>query len=113
MKNKKKKMIDNNSNNKKGVVYTPSNIVNFIISKLNITKEEYILEPSVGDGNFIIGLIEYIKIKYNFNKKELLEWFLKYVECFDIEVDALIVLKRRLCNYFFEDNQYNYHFSNI
>ncbi len=106
-------MIDNNSNNKKGVVYTPSNIVNFIISKLNITKEEYILEPSVGDGNFIIGLIEYIKIKYNFNKKELLEWFLKYVECFDIEVDALIVLKRRLCNYFFEDNQYNYHFSNI
>lgn len=106
-------MIDNNSNNKKGVVYTPSNIVNFIISKLNITKEEYILEPSVGDGNFIIGLIEYIKKKYNFNKKELLEWFLKYVECFDIEVDALIVLKRRLCNYFFEDDKYNYNFTNI
>lgn len=113
MKNKKKKMIDNNSNNKKGVVYTPSNIVNFIISKLNITNKEYILEPAVGDGNFIIGLIEYIKLKYNLNKKELLEWFLKYVECFDIEGYALTVLKRRLCNYFFEDDQYNYHFSNI
>lgn len=89
--------------NKIGVVYTPDEISNYMIDNLNINLNDKILEPSVGTGNFIISLLKYIKNKFNLNNIELYNWFVKKVDCYDIDNNAINILKKRL-NIFNEDS---------
>lgn len=54
------------SNIKKlGQVFTPKNIVDFMIEKSNPTIHQYIIEPSCGDGVFIIGLLDFFEKQYS------------------------------------------------
>lgn len=65
---------------KDGKIYTPEKIVDLMISDLNI-KNMKVLEPSCGDGNFVVKLLE---------AKELVAQ--------DIDQDALDKMKER-CNF--------------
>jgi len=54
----------------KGQFYTPKEIINYMISYLDIGSNKRIIEPACGRGSFLLSIIENIKKKesnYNFN----------------------------------------------
>lgn len=52
----------NNTDQKNlGAYYTPTIISEFLTKKLNIKKEDSVLEPSVGDGSFLFNALKYTK----------------------------------------------------
>lgn len=64
---------------KDGKIYTPKNIVDFMTKDLDVSQMD-VLEPSCGDGNFVVSLL---------NSKKLVAQ--------DIDQEALDIMKKR-CN---------------
>ena len=61
-----------------GQFMTPENLSIDIISKLEFNKTDKVLEPSFGNGSFIIPLIEKFIPLYNGTIEDKLEWILNY-----------------------------------
>ena len=83
-----------------GVIYTPDNIVKFMIELSEIKLTDKILEPSVGTGNFIFGLLNFISSKYKLYGIELYTWLINHVNGYDIDEQSISILKMKLFNYF-------------
>jgi methylase of polypeptide subunit release factors len=101
---------------KDGVVYTPENIVNLMIENIGDIKNKKILEPSCGDGSFVIPLIKRIlKLSDNINND-----FDNLYAC-DIDGKALLNLKkeafkltgRKEWNFYKEDFLFKNEYSNF
>jgi hypothetical protein len=100
--------LRNESNRKDdGIVYTPKNIVSYIIKNINYDINETILEPSVGHGMFLFCLIEYVEKKYLLKPQELAKWFEKNVNAMDISKDNIEDLKNIINIYFEKKGIYN------
>ncbi len=89
-----------------GKVYTPKYISDYIVSILNPTLEEIILEPSVGHGIFIFSLLEFIEKKYSLSSLELKEYFLNKVYAIDISQTNIIELNQLIKLFFKKRNEY-------
>jgi len=87
-----------------GKVYTPKYISDYIVSSLNPTLEEIILEPSVGHGMFIFSLLEFIEDKYSLNSAQLKEYFIKNVFAIDIQQSHIIELNTLIKLFFKKRN---------
>lgn len=83
-----------------GVIYTPWNIVNEMISISNPTPDMKIIEPACGHGIFLFGLLSHMKDKHNINGIALLEWFKSNVVGIDIVENTTNELKEILSYYF-------------
>lgn len=100
------------SNIKKlGQVFTPKNIVDFMIKQSNPTINQFIIEPSCGDGAFIIGLLNFFVQKYSI--QDIQVWFETKLVALDI--DELIVekCKANIQNWFKQHNVSNIHLNSI
>ena len=92
-----------NKNKQYGVIYTPENIVDHMINLTDIKIEDKILEPSVGVGNFIFGLLKYIRRKYHLEGENLYNWLINQVEGYDIDPQSISILKMSLYEYFLNE----------
>lgn len=91
---------NNQYDKNEGVIYTPDHIAKFMIEQINYSPEKTILEPSVGHGNFIFSLLEYVEEKFKMNGLKLKEWFENKVYCFDINEESIKDFKSLLLIYF-------------
>lgn len=66
-----------------GQVFTPKNIVDFMIKQSNPTIHQFIIEPSCGDGAFIIGLLDFFVKQYSI--KDIQSWFETKLVALDID----------------------------
>lgn len=107
--------ISNTTNNKKneGVIYTPINVVNYIVNSLDYNPEKTIIEPSVGHGIFIFKLIEYVEKKFYLKGEELKIWFENKVFCFDINKQNINDFKILLTIFFEKRGIINVDYKNI
>lgn len=83
-----------------GVIYTPLNIVEFMIQNSNPEYEWTIVEPSCGHGMFVLAILNFMRKKYNFSGNKLLSWFTEKVKAYDIEKQTISELKEILSLYF-------------
>lgn len=83
-----------------GVIYTPWNIVQEMISIAEPTIDMHIIEPSCGHGAFLIGLLYYMNEKHNLAGKELYSWFKDKVVGVEISQNTVDELKEILSVYF-------------
>ena len=105
--------INTNKKKSEGVVYTPKYICDFIISELNPTLEETILEPSVGHGVFIFSLLDYIKEKYKLTPNEVLEYLNNKVYSFELSKQSCIEFQKLIDDYFKSLGVYGAVYQNI
>lgn len=95
-----------------GQVFTPKEIVDFMIRKVNPTMQHSIIEPSCGDGAFILGLLDFFLEQGN-NIDDIKEWFEHKLVALDIDNDALEQCKNNITNWFSNNNINNINLSNI
>lgn len=94
------------SNIKKlGQVFTPKNIVDFMIKQSNPTINQFIIEPSCGDGAFIIGLLDFFVQKYSIQDIKI--WFETKLVALDIDELVLEKCKENIQNWFKKNNVFN------
>lgn len=86
-----------------GQVFTPKEIVDFMIRKVNPTMQHSIIEPSCGDGAFILGLLDFFLEQGN-NIDDIKEWFEHKLVALDIDNDALEQCKNNITNWFSNNN---------
>lgn len=65
-------IIPNNDRKLNGAFFTPDNIVQLIISKVNPQINHKNLDPSCGCGAFLIGLTEYLRANNNVSYKDII-----------------------------------------
>ena len=82
-----------------GQVFTPKEIVDFMIRKVNPNMQHSILEPSCGDGAFILGLLDFFLEQGN-NINDIKDWFEHKLVALDIDNDALEQCKNNITNWF-------------
>lgn len=76
----------------KGVVYTPTNIKDYIISSTIVSETiPYICDPACGCGSFLISAAEYMHQKYDISYSEI---FSTYI--FGVDIDAHAIEKAKL-----------------
>ncbi len=92
-----------------GVIYTPKDIVDYMINISDITIDTSIVEPSCGHGIFVFSIINYIKDNYKLNGYDLYSWFLNKFSAFDISLNTVCDL-REMLSYYFKKN-FNLNFS--
>lgn len=95
-----------------GQVFTPKEIVGFMIRKVNPTMQHSIIEPSCGDGAFILGLLDFFLEQGN-NIDDIKDWFEHKLVALDIDNDALEQCKNNITNWFYKNNISNINLSNI
>jgi type IIS restriction enzyme eco57I len=95
-----------------GQVFTPKEIVDFMIRKVNPTMQHSIIEPSCGDGAFILGLLDLFLEQGN-NIDDIKEWFEHKLVALDIDNDALEQCKNNITNWFSKYDTENINLSNI
>lgn len=83
-----------------GVIYTPTEIVDYMIRICNPTIVSKIIEPSCGHGVFIFSLIKFIAKKYSISGHELKTWFTNNIVAVDISLETVNDLKTMLSLYF-------------
>ena len=83
-----------------GVIYTPWNIVQEMVSIAEPSISMNIIEPSCGHGAFLIGLLYYMNEKHNLAGKELYSWFKEKVVGVEISQNTVDELKEILSVYF-------------
>ena len=83
-----------------GVIYTPKDIVDYMIDLAKPTLDETIVEPSCGHGVFVFSLFDYMKKTYNLKGSELYYWFMSKVTCVDFSENTVAELKEMLSIYF-------------
>ena len=92
-----------NSNIKQlGQVFTPKNIVDFMIEKSNPTIHQFIIEPSCSDGAFIIGLLDFFVKQYSI--KDIQSWFETKLVALDIDELVLEKCKDNIKSWFTQHN---------
>lgn len=95
-----------------GQVFTPKEIVDFMIKKVNPNVQHSILEPSCGDGAFILGLLDFF-LKQGNNINDIKDWFEHKLVALDIDNDALEQCKNNITNWFSKYDTENINLSNI
>lgn len=89
-----------------GVVYTPLYIVKEMIRLADIEQHHTILEPSVGHGIFLYGLLEHSK-KWGMTGSETHQWFVKNVTAIDINPDTVSEIRELLSAYFLREHEFD------
>lgn len=92
--------IQTKSVKESGVIYTPKDIVDYMINLAKPTLEETIVEPSCGHGVFVFSLFDYMKKNYDLKGSELYYWFMKQVTCVDFSENTVAELREMLSIYF-------------
>lgn len=95
-----------------GQVFTPKEIVDFMIRKVNPNMQHSILEPSCGDGAFILGLLDFFLDQGN-NINDIKYWFEHKLVALDIDNDTLEQCKNNIANWFFKYDIEHINLSNI
>lgn len=95
-----------------GQVFTPKEIVDCMIRKVNPTMQHSIIEPSCGDGAFILGLLDFFLEQWN-NIDDIKDWFEHKLVALDIDNDALEQCKNNITNWFSKYDIENINLSNI
>lgn len=95
-----------------GQVFTPKEIVDFMIRKVNPNMQHSILEPSCGDGAFILGLLDFFLEQGN-NINDIKDWFEHKLVALDIDNDALEQCKNNITNWFSKYDIENINLFNI
>ena len=72
-----------------GQFMTPDHLSQEIISKINFNKSDKVLEPSFGDGSFILNLIESFLPLYNGKIEDKLDYILNY-NIWGFEIDEIL-----------------------
>ena len=83
-----------------GVIYTPWNIVQEMISIAAPNPNMNIIEPSCGHGAFVIGLLYYMNEHHGLSGEKLYKWFVEKVCCVEISDNTTTELKNILSVYF-------------
>lgn len=99
-----------------GVVYTPMEVVEKMIDICKPGPKIKIIEPSCGHGVFLIGLLDYMKNNYKMAGEDLLEWFTRQVDGFDISKNTINETREIVSFYFkkhFDINVSPYEFENL
>lgn len=86
----------------KGVVYTPWDIVQGMVSLADPSPDMTIVEPSCGHGAFLIGLLYHMRERHNLHGVALYHWFLNKVSCVEVSPHSVAELKNILTAYFFK-----------
>ena len=94
-----------------GQVFTPTNIVDFMIKQSNPTIHQFIIEPSCGDGAFIIGLLDFFVQKYSI--QDIQVWFETKLVALDIDEFVLEKCKENIQNWFKKYNVFNIQLNSI
>ncbi len=84
----------------RGVVYTPSQVVAAMVEMLGLRPHHTVLEPSCGHGAFLFGLLEYARLSFGLDGKELLTWFTSKVTAIEISSSTISELRELLVGYF-------------
>lgn len=92
--------IQTKSVKESGVIYTPKDLVDYMIDLAKPTPEETIVEPSCGHGVFVFSLFDYMKKNYDLKGSELYYWFMKQVTCVDFSENTVAELQEMLSIYF-------------
>jgi hypothetical protein len=100
-------------NKEEGVIYTPRFISDYIVSLVNPSMDDIILEPSVGHGVFIFSLINFIDNKYKPGNEEMKIWFEEKVIATDLNEQSIVELKLILDIYFEKRGIFNLNYKNI
>ena len=87
---------------KNGVIYTPIEIVNKMISITSPTPHMTIIEPTCGHGTFLFALLEYMQHTHSLHGMELYNWFIDKVVAIDISDNTVDELKEILILYFYK-----------
>lgn len=95
-----------------GQVFTPKEIVDFMIRKVHPNIQQFIIEPSCGDGAFILGLLDFFLEQGN-NIDDIQDWFTHKLVALDIDNDALEQCKNNITNWFSKYDIENINLSNI
>lgn len=85
---------------KDGAIYTPSHIVSLMITITKPQPNQTIIEPSVGHGVFLFGLLKYMQHTHHLENETLLSWFLNYITAIDISENTILELKETIQLYF-------------
>lgn len=96
----KLKTDDDQNIKNNGVIYTPPEIIQYMLDEIKYSPEKTVLEPSVGHGNFIFGLIHYVEKHFQIKGDELKKWFEDKIYCFDINKKTIDELKQLLTLFF-------------
>lgn len=83
-----------------GVIYTPWNIVQKMVSIAEPSIDMNIIEPSCGHGAFLIGLLYYMNEKYSLAGEDLFSWFKEKVVGVEISQNTVDELKKILSAFF-------------
>lgn len=86
-----------------GVIYTPWDIVQQMVSIAEPTINMSIIEPSCGHGAFLIGLLYYMNNKYKLTSEELYSWFKSKIVGVEISQNTVNELKEILSAYFLKN----------
>lgn len=92
--------IQTKSVKESGVIYTPKDIVDYMIDLAKPTLDETIVEPSCGHGVFIFSLFDYMKKTYGLKGANLYYWFMQKVTCVDFSANTVSELQEMLSIYF-------------
>lgn len=92
--------IQTKSVKESGVIYTPKDIVDYMIDLAKPTPEETIVEPSCGHGVFVFSLFDYMKKNYDLKGSDLYYWFMQQVTCVDFSENTVAELREMLSIYF-------------
>lgn len=95
-----------------GQVFTPKEIVDFMINKINPSIENSIIEPSCGDGAFILGLLDFFLEQGN-NIDDIKEWFEHKLVALDIDNKVLEQCKSNITHWFSKYDIENINLFNI
>lgn len=84
----------------KGVFYTPREVSDFIVKKLDIKPDESVVDPACGHGAFLFSLLEQMREYHQLHGKALLDWFTNQVKGVDINAQAVWELRELLSAWF-------------
>lgn len=84
---------------KSGVVYTPWHVVQKMCVLLDPKEEQSVIEPSVGHGIFVFGLLEWMRTVKKLGQKRLFDYALKKIHALDIDEQSVQELRQMLCVY--------------
>ena len=112
MQNKKSPKQDKLKKQQLGQVFTPKEIVDFMIKKINPSIENSIIEPACGDGAFILGLLDFFLEQGN-HIDDIKDWFEHKLLTLDIDDEVLQQCKCNVTQWFSKYNIDNINLSNI
>lgn len=83
----------------KGVVYTPAHVVNVMIEKSRMSRDDEVWEPSCGHGAFVFPMLDAAR-RFCGSWGEVRDWFAGHVLCTDLCPDTIGDLRNLLSVFF-------------